>query len=231
MTNIDYQPYYYKKSTPKKRHPSSRGHTILVMIVMISFCLTVLSVYEPPTEDTIREYYAVYSDVVNSMPTANSIATLVKMRGGAGYVYKVDEGYAIFTSIYSTYDSAQQVATSLSSDNSNTGVYTLKLRQNLSSDATKILSSTHQAYLTLYELSNQTDIGEVLEDNSLSQIHSIIYDIEDRYDELDSLNASEQSYVLAVTDNQLAYLEDLVNNFTDSSQIRYCYCAILCSQT
>ncbi|MBR7160404.1 MAG: hypothetical protein IKD20_05150 [Clostridia bacterium] len=230
MSNIDYQPYYYKKPTPKSPR-KSRGQILLVMIVMIVFCLTVLYVYKPiDSINEYREYYAVYSDMVEDISTANSLSSMVKARGGAGYVYKCSEGYAIFTSIYTSLDNAQQVANSLSTTDANAGVYTLRTRQNISRDVLNILSSSHEAYLTLYEMSNQADSHSLLEEQALSQVLSIINNFEKRYGELGALSSDDQTYVIAVTDNQLAYLNDLAKDSAKSSKIRYCYSAMICSQ-
>lgn len=230
MSNIDYQPYYYKKPTPKSPR-KSRGQILLVMLIMAIFCLTVLFVYKPiDSLNEYREYYAVYSDVVEDISSANSLASMVKTRGGAGYVYKCSEGYAVFTSIYTSLDSAKQVANSLSVTDKNAGVYTLKTRQNLSSDVLSILSSSHEAYLTLYDMSNLADTQSLLEEQALSQVLSIINTLEQRYGELGALSSTDQTYVIAVTDNQLAYLNDLMKDSAKSSKIRYCYSAMICSQ-
>ena len=231
MSNIDYQQYYYRKSTPKSPR-KSRGQILLVMIVMLTFCLTVLFIYKP-TDDTTsyREYYAVYSDVVDDISSANTLASIVKARGGAGYVYKCSEGYAVFTSIYTSLDSAREVANSLSTTDENAGVYTLRTRQNLSKDVQSLLTTSHEAYLTLYDMSNQADTNSLLEEHALSQVLSIINLFEQRYGELGALSGGDQTYVIAVTDNQLAYLNDLAKDSAKSSKIRYCYSAMICSQT
>lgn len=231
MSNIDYQQYYYRKSTPKSPR-KSRGQILLVMIVMITFCLTVLFIYKPTDSAPLyREYYAVYSDVVEDISSANSLASIVKARGGAGYVYKCSDGYAVFTSIYTSLDNAREVATSLSATDENAGVYTLCTRQNLSKDVQSLLSTSHEAYLTLYDMSNQADTHSLLEELALSQVLSIINLFEQRYGELGALSNADQTYVIAVTDNQLAYLNDLANDSAKSSKIRYCYSAVICSQT
>ena len=97
---------------------------ILVVIVVLSTIFVSKTVYLEGAE-----YFGVYNGVYASQNTAEYYAKVVRMRGGAGGVYKDGNGFMVFLAVYEKKSDALAVQSNLVEEGENALLYTFETRK------------------------------------------------------------------------------------------------------
>ncbi len=109
---------YCEKNIEEKPHKSYAGTVLLIVLVLLSFMLTiafagllttgsVLGVFSTGNQ---KGYYAVYKNVGDDFSKAQAQSSLVRSGGGGGNVIKIDNDYCVVYATYLDLAAAEDVA-------------------------------------------------------------------------------------------------------------------------
>lgn len=126
-----------------------------------------------------KNYYAISAGSFRSQDEANTLASSVRQKGGAGYVH-LSGDYYVFLSLYSSQIDANNVKDKLKEDGVNASIINInvpRLTVSFASgekDAYKMSEEFLKTYDFLYDLSIKYDSGSIDYDSVISSINSKI---------------------------------------------------------
>lgn len=251
----DYSQYYYKpqKNQKRKRVKSSFSvfFFVLALVLVVGFFsyafanyLTIGKIVNINTNfiSSGKTFYAISLETENSLQSANEKAQEYKLKGAAGYVYKVGTlEYKILSSCYTNKKDAQTVVENLKENEITAEIIeleflpvNLKINLNLKSSETlkKGLDLFYSNYLSLYELSNKLDANKLDELSVKKEINNMITDNESVINDITKVFSTSNNIAVLYSKIYLNQINKVLNKLLTtenlfSSEIKSSYFEII----
>ena len=178
---------YFEVSIISKKHNKKLKIFYIALIILFIFSIifwiifSIFNFFFIPKANSIQ-YYAIYITLeAQDNQTAETKATKLKARGGAGVVFKLEQKFCAILSIYPNQEYANKVKSQLINQGFSPNILNLNTAKinlsKLDKNQQEIAKNIHQKYLetinSLYDISTQLDTNILTESQAIMRINEL----------------------------------------------------------